>query len=128
MSWPDSYTNFDVNFSNPYDIVQSLEDIKSTVQQTSSTTINISNTVSSLSTGLTTEQHNKLMSLPTSDDISDVVRQVLINVNFGKLVIDKKTNKMFTYDKDDVLISEHDLFDDHGKPSSSKVYRREVVQ
>lgn len=126
--WPDSYTSFDVNFGNPYDIVQSLEDIKSTVQQTSTNTESISQNIQTLTTGLTPEEHNKLMNIPDQQDIADIIRNTLINVNFGKLVIDKKLNKMFTYDKDEVLISEYNLFDDMGRPSSTKVYKREVVK
>lgn len=123
MAWPDSYTSFDINYSDPYDVVQSLEDIKSGLQKTSNDLVQLAEV-----SGLTQEQNNKLMSLPSYDDISTIIRNVLINVNFGKLVIDKKSNKMFTYDKQDILISEHSLYDDLGRPSTTKVYKREVVK
>lgn len=53
------------------------------------------------------------------------IRQELININYGKLVIDSQTDEMIIYDKNNNIIAKFDLYDNLGNLNAEKVYRRE---
>jgi len=54
------------------------------------------------------------------------IKQELINVNYGKLVIDPDANTMTIYDKtSSEVIVEYDLYDNTGTLNAQRVYRRE---
>jgi len=67
---------------------------------------------------------NILNSLPLLPQI----KQELVNVNYGRLVIDPTLNKMAIYDKtSDVILAEYMLYDNLGNLNSSRVFRREPL-
>jgi len=64
---------------------------------------------------------NAISRLPLLSEI----RQELININYGKLVIDSQTDEMIIYDKNNNIIAKFDLYDNLGNLNAEKVYRRE---
>lgn len=67
---------------------------------------------------------NILNSLPLLPQI----KQELVNVNYGRLVIAPTLNKMTIYDKtSDGILAEYMLYDNLGNLNSSRVFRREPL-
>jgi len=87
--------------------------------------------------GLTTDEHNQLMSLSSKEDIAtevwkntsstiltDILSKVvdIYNMNFGNWIIDN--NQMIFYDLDNNEIARFNLLDKRERPTEQEVYKR----